>query len=116
MKLHVEELDKGIRLIALEGRLDMAGAQEIDIKFTAHAASSKGLVLVDLAQVEFLASIGIRTLLSAAKGQKLRGGTLVMCAAQPLVAKAMETAGVTTIVPLLANREAGIAALQAANQ
>lgn len=114
MKLHVEELDNGLRLIALEGRLDMAGAQEIDMKFTAHAASTKTLVLVDLCQVDFVASIGLRTLLSAAKGQKSRGGKMVLFGAQPLVAQVLETAGLSAIVPVVPDRAAAIATLQAA--
>jgi len=112
MNMNVEELDNGIRRIALDGRLDMAGAQAIDLKFTGYTAAAKGRILVDLSQVEFIASIGLRTLLSAAKAQKLKGGTLVLCGAQPLVAKVLETAGLNTFIPSVGDTAAAIALLQ----
>jgi len=114
MKLTIEELESGIRCLAVEGRLDMAGAAAIDLKFTSYAASSKSLILVDLSRLEFLASIGIRTLLVAAKAQRQRGGHFVICGAQPLVAAMIETAGLQGVIPLVRDRAAGVALLRAA--
>jgi anti-sigma B factor antagonist len=113
MNMNVDELDNGIRRIVLDGRLDMAGAQEIDMKFTGYAASAKNKILVDLSKVEFIASIGIRTLLTAAKAQKQRGGAMVLSGAQPLVAQVIETAGLTALIPSVADEAAAIALLNA---
>lgn len=114
MKLTVEELEHGIRCLTLEGRLDLAGTTAIDLKFSSYAASAKGLILVDLSRLDFLASIGIRTLLMAAKAQRMRGGRFVMCGAQPMVASMIETAGLQGVIPLVADRAAGIALLRSA--
>lgn len=111
MEFTVEELASGICVINLIGRMDLKGALEIDLKFTAVAAGAKGRVLVDMSQVEYLASIGIRTLVSVAKAQKQRGGALALCGAQSLVANTLEMAGMQSIVPVLPDREAGLAAL-----
>ena len=112
MNMQMQELENGIRRISLEGRLDMAGAQAIDIKFTGYTAAAKNRILVDLSKVEFIASIGLRTLISAAKAQKLRGGAMVLAGAQPLVAKVIETAGLAALIPSVPDEAAAIALLQ----
>lgn len=112
MTLTSVDLDNGIRLITLEGRLDIAGTAEIDVKFNAYVAGDKTGVLVDLSKVDFISSIGIRTLLSAAKGRKNKGGLMVLCAARPLVARVIETAGLGALIPSAADVPAGMALLQ----
>lgn len=110
----VQELDHGIRQINLEGRLDIAGSGAIETKFNGYAVGTVPKVLVDLSKVDFIASIGIRTLLTAAKARKAKGGVLVLCGATPLVAKVLETAGLASIVPVVPDAAAGIAHLQSA--
>lgn len=111
MTLTSVDLDNGIRLITLEGRLDIAGTAEIDVKFNAFAAGDKSRVLVDLSKVGFISSIGIRTLLGAAKGRKNKGGMMVLCAAQPLVARVIETAGLGALIPTAPDIPTGMALL-----
>jgi hypothetical protein len=65
MDMAVGPLAPGVAKIVLDGRLDIARANAIDLQFNAVAGSHKAIV-VDLAGVSFLASIGIRTLLLAA--------------------------------------------------
>jgi anti-sigma B factor antagonist len=100
MELVVDELDSGILGITLSGRMDILGTQQIDLKFTSLTASSKGQILVDLSQVTFVASIGIRTLVSNAKAQKLRGGTMVLYRPSTAVEEALKTTGIDFIIPI----------------
>jgi hypothetical protein len=65
MDMAVGPLAPGVAKIVLDGRLDIARASAIDLQFNAVAGLHKAIV-VDLAGVSFLASIGIRTLLLAA--------------------------------------------------
>ena len=78
MELHVEQLDNDIKKINLIGSMDIAGTGAIDLQFTAQTATQKALIVVDMSQVDFLASIGIRTLLSNARALKARGGKMVL--------------------------------------
>ena len=72
MEMVARDLDSGILGISLAGRMDIIGTQQIDLKLTALTSTRKAQVLVDLSNVTFLASIGIRTLVNIAKAQKLR--------------------------------------------
>ena len=111
MDLETVELDDGITLIRLRGRMDMRGAQEIDLKFTALTTVKQGAYIADLSQVDFLASIGIRTLLVSAKGAKARGGRMVLFNPTLLVASVLEMAGIPDILPVFHELDAARAAV-----
>ena len=74
MKLETEELDGGVLKVRLSGRMDIAGVDTIAMPFAALASTDNRRVILDLAGVDFLASIGIRAILQNARAHKLRGG------------------------------------------
>jgi anti-anti-sigma factor len=113
MRIGSETLDNGIVKITLNGRLDMMGNQDIEMKFTALAATEKAGVLVDMADVEFIASIWIRTLISIAKAQSNRGGKLVLCNLQAMVNDVLTTSGVDNIIEIFDDCDAALADLAA---
>ena len=65
MDMKVIQGDDEMTHVVLDGRFDIQGAQEVDSRFEELAKSSKALV-VDLAKVSLLASLGIRTLMLCA--------------------------------------------------
>ena len=67
MKLQFDTTQNGIRMIKLIGKLDIHGTGEIETKFSGYCSGEKPLVVVDLSEVDFLASIGIRLLILNAK-------------------------------------------------
>lgn len=98
MQLDSELLDNKAIKVSLDGRLDIQGANAIDMQFTALTATKKAAVLVDMSKVSFMASIGIRLLLSNAKACSARGGKMVLFAPQPLVKDVLQSAGVTKLI------------------
>jgi anti-anti-sigma factor len=99
-----------IRTVVLEGKLDIKGAQAIEVRFAAVTAS-RDKVAVDLTAVDYIASIGIRILVMAAKAASRRGGRIVLFGASEPVSKVLGAAGLTEIVPLVGNRDSAMAAL-----
>ena len=92
--------ETNLRRIALSDRLDVSGAQAVETKFAALAASAQRRVVVDLTAVSFLASMGIRLLIVNAKAQQNRGGRLVLHVGDnTAVAKVLETAGISSLIP-----------------
>ena len=73
MSIEFEDLTESLRLIKISGRLDILGTQEIATKFAALACTENRRVIVDLTAVSFLASIGIRELITNAKALQRRG-------------------------------------------
>lgn len=111
MQLQSETLENGILLISLSGRFDIAGSREIETPFAMLTTTKKQSIVVDLAGVNFLASIGIRALLANARGQSGRGGKLVLCNVQAPVRGVLDTAGITGLIPVFDDRPAAELAL-----
>lgn len=105
MQLEYSELDHNIRLIKLTGKLDIVGANEIDIKFSGYCSGESPRVLVDLSGVDYIASIGIRTLTSNAKSLLTRGGRMVLLNPLPDVKNVLELTGIPSVIPMYENFE-----------
>ncbi len=112
MQIDSETLADGILKIILAGRMDLQGAQEIDVKFSAYAARQRAVV-VDMSAVDFLASIGIRTLLLTAKAMAQRGGKIVLLNPDANVTHILEMAGIDTLIPVLRSLEDARSAVSA---
>lgn len=113
MRLETEELDGGILLVRLSGRMDIQGVDVIAVPFAAFAATDNRRVIVDLSGVDFIASIGVRAILQNARAHRMRGGALVLLGPQALVEQVLHTAGVTNVVPMVSDLAAARAALPA---
>ena len=114
MPIDFDDSHAGFRLIQLSGRLDITGTAEIDTRFAALASSAQRQVLVDLSAVDFLASIGIRAIISNAKAQQQRGGKLVLFVGDnQTVAKTLDATGITALVPMFSDLQAAKDALAA---
>lgn len=100
MELAVHDIDSGILGIDLSGRMDISGTQQIELKFTALTATRRARILVDLSKVTFIASIGIRALISNAKAQKLRGGSLVLFKPNTQIEEVLRATGIDAIIPI----------------
>lgn len=112
MKIDAEHLETGILKITLVGRLDVQGADEIDLRFAGLAARQKALI-VDMREVSFLASIGIRTLLLSAKTIAKRGGKMALLDPDPTVTRSLEMAGIDALIPICRSLEQAQAAVTA---
>jgi hypothetical protein len=74
MPIEFQEISDGLRRIVITGRLDIPGTAEIETRFAAFSAASNLRVVLDLTGVNFLGSIGIRSIIikvfANAKGLK----------------------------------------------
>lgn len=112
MEMTVEQLGDGIKKVQLVGDLDIVGTGKIDLAFSALAGSTDK-ILIDLSGLEFLASIGIRTLVLGAQVVNRRGGKMVASNAQPMVEKVLRTSGIVQLIPIFNDDASALAALRA---
>ena len=113
MDLRSEQLAEGVEKISLVGRMDSLGGHDIDTRFSALVAARKLLAVVDLSEVSFLASIGIRTLVINARAQSQRGGGIALASPQPHVAEVLKMAGIDSIIPVYPDVDTAFNALMA---
>lgn len=108
MDIAFDQLNPQTRRIRLSGRLDLKGTGLIDQRFTTLTATHDNNVIVDMSGVDFLASIGMRLLLSCAKANSLRGGQMVLSSPQLQVRQVLETAGMHDLIPIFADEASAL--------
>lgn len=111
MELHVSELDKGITLIKLNSRLDIMGVNQIETKFAALCSGEKPRVIVDMSGVSYLASIGVRLLVTNAKSLKICNGKMAILNPTPDVMNVLEITDIPSIIPVYSQLESAEAVL-----
>ena len=100
MKITISEFgDIGTR-VTLVGKLDIAGAGTVELPLATLAGTRRNLV-VDMAGVDFIASIGIRHLVTAAKAVALGSARLVLLDPSPIVTDVVVTAGLDDFLPIV---------------
>ena len=108
MRLEEISLPGEVLLVKLSGPLDIAGAGEIEMPFSV-ISGKHNKVIVDLANVTFLASIGIRVLVKAARTIGNKKGHLVVFAPTDEARRVLRSTGIDTIIPVVADENAAIA-------
>lgn len=104
MKLELSEND-GITVLSLTGRLDLEGTEAIESDFATATSASPQSVIVDLRGVPFLASLGMRMFVTAARSLRSRELKLVLLEPQEAVRAALDVAGLSRLL-LIAEDEA----------
>jgi anti-sigma B factor antagonist len=99
--------------VVLSGKLDIAGADTVALPLATLAGAKSGL-LVDMAGVSFLASIGIRHLVAASKALARRGGRLVLLNPNQMVTDVLTTSGVVELMPIVHSEAEAASVLNAA--
>lgn len=101
MAIDFQDSTDGVRTVNISGRLDIPGTDEIATKFAALTSTTNRKVILDLTQVTFLASIGIRAIISNAKALSAKGGKMVLCVqAGSSIEKTLETTGIDALIAM----------------
>ena len=104
MSISHEDIGDKLRRITISGRLDVPGTDSVASQLAAMTAAPKQGVVVDLTAVQFLASIGIRALISSAKVVQQRGAKMVLVVAGgSSVVMSLESTGVNELIPVFMN-------------
>ena len=102
MQLQILRSDDAVTHVALAGRLDIAGAQDVQDRFTFAIAPRHKPTIVDLSQVTFLASMGMALLVSVAKALRPAGVPLILCGPIDLVHRSLVAAGMQHLMTIVA--------------
>ncbi len=114
MELTVETLEGGIRCIRLAGRMDLKGTQSIEARFNAETGALKQSVVVDMAGVNFIASIGIRLLLANIKQLNPAGAKIVFCRPQKMVEDVLRLSGLDAVAEIAVDEAEAVKLLKGA--
>jgi anti-sigma B factor antagonist len=111
------DLDGGVRLLAIQGELDLSTASKLEGPLEEAVAAADAAVLIDLADCQFIDSTGIALIVrawqrvDAAAGNGGKGG-LVLCCQNEQVRRVLEVTGLEHSLRVFETRDAALAALR----
>ena len=90
-------------VLALNGRLDVQTGPSLDA-----VIPESGPVLLDLSELSYVSSAGLRSILQALKKAKSSGESLRLCSIQPTVMKLLELSGFLSLVSTYPDRDSAL--------
>ena len=101
----------GVNVVAPAGRIDTTTSPAIEDTLQSVVGGGARDLVIDLRQVEYISSAGLRVLLVAAKRMRDLRGRLVLCAMTEPVRQVFQLAGFLPLFDIEASREAAVARL-----
>jgi anti-anti-sigma factor len=98
--------------VTLTGRLDSPGVDRIETTFLASLVPGINAI-IDLSHVDFVASLGIRMIVSAARSLGTRQATLALYGAQEQVRQVLEIVALGKIIAICSTEAEALAAVGA---
>ncbi len=98
-------------LTVTESRIDHETAAAFQDELLAVVGDGSSLVIIDLASVESISSVGLRALVVAAKKSKPAGGTIAVSGLRPLVREVFKITRFDSLFPTFDTVDAARAAL-----
>src|SRR5262249_49223924 len=96
-------------VVALAGELDLGTSPGLQRELESLSGNGPRRVVVDLSQLTFIDSSGISVVVSAARALEAGGGRLTLAGATSHVARVLEIAHVSAVVPIAATVEDALA-------
>jgi anti-sigma B factor antagonist len=110
MPIAIQDLDGGVTKVVLSGRIDVAGAHEIDMPMSVIAGSRRAVV-IDLSAVEFMASMGLRSIVVCGKSIMSKRGKVVLLSPQPQVEEVIVVSGIDSLITICRDEAEALAAV-----
>jgi anti-sigma B factor antagonist len=101
---------KRVAVITVTGRVDSATATDFETNINEVVEKGKHNLVLDLSQVEFLSSAGLRVLVTTRKTLQGAGGNIVLAQPSERVVETLDTAGLDVLFERYDTREAAVAA------
>jgi len=112
MDMNVTEDAYGVIHVALDGRFDIEGSRQVDGPITEIAKRAK-ILIIDLSKVSFIASLGVRTLMTSAKTIMGRDAHMGVAGAKEGVEKVLRLTGFDEVCGLYLDYASAAASLTA---
>ena len=100
------------KIVVLMKRFDAYTAGPVEAALNKIIAEGSKKVVIDFSQTEYLASAGLRVLITGIRNLQRAGGTLVLCGIKPYVLEVFDISGLKKIFKMYDSAEAALADLK----
>ncbi len=105
----IERDQNGVTVFELEGRVDTQGAVDMDLALEAAVSGGKYKMVLDMAEVNYISSAGLRTLADVVTKNRENGGDLKLVAVNRRVLRVLRIIGFDRFFTLYDTVEEAIA-------
>jgi anti-sigma B factor antagonist len=107
MEISTEER-QNVSVMSVSGRVDSATAPDLENSLKKLVDSEKTNIVLDLKDVEYMSSAGLRAMVSTLKAVKRANGDLRLANPSPRVEEVLRLAGLTSIFSIHSSREEAV--------
>jgi anti-sigma B factor antagonist len=93
-------------IISISGRIDTITSKDLEAKLKEANEKRKEKMIINLAKVDYISSVGLRVLLAALKRQKQNQGSLPLVSLQPFVQNVFKITGLDMVFQIFPTEEA----------
>ena len=104
-----EREEQGVTVYDLEGRIDTEGAMDLDMTLQAAASAGKHKMVLDMSQVGYISSAGLRTLADILTRNREAGGDLKLVGLNRKVLRVLRIIGFDKFFSIYDALEAALA-------
>jgi anti-sigma B factor antagonist len=98
-----QKIINNMPVLAVSGRIDATSAEDLKRTLDSLIDGNFATILIDLADVEYISSVGLRILLAALKKVRSKQGDVKLASLQPYVGEVFEIAGFTKLFTIYPN-------------
>jgi anti-sigma B factor antagonist len=106
----ITKKEKEAVIVAVKGRLDAVTSLEFDKSMSALISAGNNIFIINLSQLDFISSSGLRSILKAAKQLKASGGKILFASLQDPVNDVFKISGFSTIFAIYETEEEALRA------
>ena len=108
------EVNSGVWLVALRGRFDAPSAPEAERKLRALLEEGMDRVVLDMSEVEYISSGGLRVIIMLTKALERISGEMKLCGLSPFVSEVFKITNLAKRFDICSTRDEAVTAFSAA--
>ena len=105
----IERVENGITVFVLEGRIDTEGAVDMELALQAAVAEGKHTMVLEMGEVRYIGSAGLRTLADILTKNRAQGGDLKLANVNHKVMRILRIIGFDKFFSIHKTLEAALA-------
>jgi anti-sigma B factor antagonist len=106
-----EKIIEDVCIISISGRIDTITSKDLEAKLDEAIAERTEKIIINLANVDYISSVGLRVLLAALKKLKYNRGSLLLVSLQPFVQNVFKITGLDKVLQIYPTEEAAFQSL-----
>ena len=110
MELKIDKLEKAL-IVKIKGRMDAITAPDFEKECSRWIEKGELTIVVDLGDLEYISSAGLRSILLTAKKLKSQKGQISFCCPSGMVEKVFSISGFSSMFSMYGSREEALSRL-----